>query len=293
MFLKASWKALDLVPAGPFLPHGLALTGDFSGEAQGRWFPEQQLEMTGRAKIGEGRLEWSEGDEGKVSATVKDAELNWLWQGRSLQGEAWLALSDYGRLEGAFRLPLPARLPTAINPKGAIEGRLAGKLKEKGLLAVLLPGMIQESRGALDFDLSVTGPWREPRFGGDLKLTGAGGYLPAAGILLEKVDLQAEFTGDRLRIASFQLRSGPGSLMGDAEVRLDAWRIAGYRANIKGDRFQLVNLPELQMQVKPDLQVEGDLKHLKVRGEVMLPEVLITGKEGASSGGAESGRRDC
>ncbi|BCR05566.1 hypothetical protein DESUT3_26350 [Desulfuromonas versatilis] len=277
---RLDWEQLDLARLRPFLPREVTLEGVLAGQAQGRWLPDGSLEVTGRAGIGGGGLEWQENGEGKISAQLRQAELNWDWRGAALTGGLALALSDYGKLEGEFLLPLAARLPVAIDPQGELRARLAGNMNEKGLLAALLPGVVQESRGELLLDLEMSGPWRQPGLTGELSLAKAGAYLPAAGIQLEGVGLRAGFAGETIRIQAFEARSGKGRLTGEGEIRLSEWRLAGYKAQLGGDRFQLINLPELQVQVKPDLQLEGDLRHLKVRGEVTLPEVLVTGKQG-------------
>ncbi|MFO7983728.1 MAG: translocation/assembly module TamB domain-containing protein [Desulfuromonadales bacterium] len=279
---RMSWEALDLAWLQPFFPPELTFEGMLAGTAQGRWLPDLTLEMTGRSGISDGRLGWQEYDDGEIVAHLRQAEFAWAWKGQSLKAEVVLELPDYGRLEGECQLPLEARLPAVIDPQGELRARLAGEMHEKGLLGALLPGVVQETRGELEAALSLAGTWQDPQFSGGLKLARAGAYLPAAGIQLEGVSLQAEFSDDQLQIESFQVRSGPGQLTGEAEIQFRDWQLAGYRGDIRGERFELINLPELQVQINPDLQLEGDLERLKVRGEVKLPKALVTGKQDRS-----------
>jgi translocation and assembly module TamB len=106
-------------------------------------------------------------------------------------------------------------------------------------------------------------------------LSGAGAYLPAAGVEIQDVEVRAELSGQRLRLVSFSALSGPGRIEGNGEVRLDQWRVVEYQATVKGERFQAVDLPELQLLVSPDLELSGTTERLKVRGTVELPELIL------------------
>jgi translocation and assembly module TamB len=214
-------------------------------------------------------------EEGEVAFALRTAEASWRWEGESLKGDLDLALAEFGRIEGDFSLPLPARIPTSPLPKGPLSVRLRGEMREQGLLSAIFPGLLRESEGELTAQLNIGGTWRSPDLGGRLHLRGAGAYLPAAGIEIGDVEVRAELSGQSVRLVSFSARSGPGRIEGDGEVRLEQWRAAGYRATLKGDRFQLVNLPELQLLVSPDLSLDGTMKKLKVRGEVELPELIL------------------
>jgi translocation and assembly module TamB len=214
-------------------------------------------------------------EEGEVAFTLRTAEANWRWQGESLQGDLDLALTEVGRIEGSFNLPLPARIPTSPLPQGPLSVRLSGEMREQGLLSAIFPGLLRESEGELALQLSIGGTWLSPDLGGRLNLSGAGAYLPAAGIEIEDVEVKAELSGQRLRLVSFSALSGPGRIEGEGEVHLDQWRVAGYRATVKGESFRAVNLPELQLLVSPDLELSGTMEKLKVRGEVVLPELIL------------------
>ncbi|MDP1991054.1 MAG: translocation/assembly module TamB domain-containing protein, partial [Syntrophales bacterium] len=154
---------------------------------------------------------------------------------------------------------------------------LTGQVREKGLLTSLFPGFMQESRGELDADLRVNGTWEEPKIEGSLKLAGAGAYLPTAGIHVKDIRFAMRLEKDLIRIDSFRTTSGPGHIEGTALVRLKGWQVVGYEGRINGERFQTVYLPELQILSTPRLTFEGTPEKLAIRGEVHLPELLISG----------------
>jgi translocation and assembly module TamB len=276
--INLSWDALDLVYLRPWLPCPLTVEGQLSGQIKGEWLPELQLVLGGRTCVAGGNLEWQD-EEGRITAALRTLDLNWVWRNEALSGEFSVMLVDYGQAQGSFRFPLPARLPTAMLSEGPVHGALTTKVQEKGMLAAIFPGLLQESRGELNLKLRVGGTWQTPHFSGSLLLAKAGAYLPAAGIDLKEVGIQARLSKDRIWIDSFEASSGPGRIQGSATMRLSNWSVANYQATLKGKRFQTINLPELQVLSDLKLNVEGTKKELSVRGEVVLSELIVLGRQ--------------
>lgn len=274
--VAAEWTGIDLALLRPWLPATLRLDGHLSGKAAGRLLPERRLDLRGRSTLSGGRLRWQRPG-GEFNVELRNADLAWNWRGETLRGDLAMTLAEYGQARGSFQLPLPARLPAAFDPQGPLQASLSGQVREKGLLTTLFPGLIRESHGELDLNLRAGGKWAEPLFSGELRLAKAGAYLPTAGIHVKDVELAALLTEDAIRVTSFRAASGPGHLEGNAVVQLKGWQIAGYRGNVNGERFQAVYLPELQLLATPRLTFEGTMERLAVRGELRLPELLVTG----------------
>ncbi len=270
------WAGVDLTLLKPWLPRAINLEGRLAGQATGNMLPGQKFTMKGDTTISGGKVRWLK-PEGEIQLNLRSASLSWNWQEEALRGAVTLALMEQGRAQGSFQLPLPARLPASFNRKGPLLATLTGQVMEKGVLASLFPGLIRESRGELDADLRVGGTWEEPTIKGPLKLAKAGVYLPTAGIQVRDVQLAIQLEKDLLRIDSFRAQSGPGHIEGTALVRLKGWQVAGYSGSINGERFQLIYLPELQIQGSPRLTFEGTAEKLAIRGEMLLPEMLIFG----------------
>lgn len=272
------WQRLDLALLRPWLPEGLRLDGAVRGAASGQWLPEQRLSLNGQSSIQDGQLEWRDED-GIVTAPLRTADLNWRWQQQSLSGALELVLGDYGRLAGQFELPLPARIPAQLDPQGPVRLDLSAKLREKGLLTSVFPGLVQESRGQLEADLHAVGSWEQPQFSGRLQLNQAGAYLHSAGIQLRDLELLAHLQGDEVILDSFGAHSGKGQLGGEGRLKLRNWKLASYSGTLRGDNFLAVNLPELQLHLSPNLTVSGDTENLKVRGDLTVPEMLLQGRQ--------------
>jgi translocation and assembly module TamB len=237
-----------------------------------------RLNVRGGVKISQGSLIWK-GKNGVISARLKTADLNLFWLEEELTGEVSLILEKYGHAKGTFKLPLAARFPMTFQAKDPVFFSLEAKVQEKGLVQTLFPDLVQESQGTLDLNLMASGTWKEPRMEGYLKLTGAGAYLPTAGVHIKELGAEVLFTGDQIRVTSFQARSGPGQIEGTVFLQLRDWKLSNFEGHLKGDRFQTVYLPELQVLTSPHLVLEGTEEKLAVHGEILIPELLVLDRQ--------------
>jgi translocation and assembly module TamB len=270
------WGGIDAALLKPWLSSSLNLKGALGGRARGKLLEGQRLELDGGAEFSQGSASW-QGSGGELNANLRSASLAFAWRGAALTGTLSLALAEYGSAQGRLSLPIPARYPVAADPHGALTGSLAGRLQERGFLTSVFPGLVQESRADLDLDLRLGGIWSDPRLEGTLRLAKAGAYLPSAGIHVSDLELSARLEQGLVRIDHFRAVSGKGHLEGSALVQLHGWEVAGYTGTLNGERFQTVYLPELQLTTSPKLKFEGNAERLLVSGELLVPEMLITG----------------
>jgi len=276
--LTAELGGIDLALLKPWLPSDTRLEGHISGRVKGVMLPGQRFELDGNAVLSGGTLHQQRAD-GELKLAFTSATASWGWRGETLAGTLALTMAEYGRVRGNFQLPIAARYPVAINPKGPLRASLSGQVQEKGIITTLFPGLVQESSGELDADLDISGTWERPQMGGKLRLAKAGAYLPTAGIHLKDVQVTARLEKNLILIDSFKAVSGPGHIEGTALITLSGWRVMSYRGTIRGEKFQTVYLPELRMQSTPDLNFEGTPQKLTLRGELRLPDMHITGAQ--------------
>lgn len=274
--LALEWGGIDAALLKPWLPGNLDLDGQFAGRAKGKLMPGKRFDLAGEAEFSQGRARW-QGQTGEVNTNLRNATLNWNWRGETLSGALNMALAENGTAQGSFVLPIPARLPVVPDANGALRGELVGKVQERGFLTAFLPGLVQESHGELDMDLRLGGIWREPRLVGTLQLAKAGAYLPTAGIRVSDLQFTAQLEGDQIRIDNFRAVSGDGHIEGNLLVDLEGWQVAGYSGTLSGERFRTVYLPELQLVTSPQLSFDGGPDNLVLRGELRVPELLISG----------------
>lgn len=262
----------------PWLPAGLSLDGGLTVSSSGEWLPGSIFRLKGTATVGRGSLVRQQ-EGGVLRVSFQGAALAWDWRDEALGGSVSLDLAETGRVRSEFRIPLPARLPISVNPDGAVALNLDGRLHENGLLTALFPGMLQESKGELEVEARAGGTWRKPDLTGRVLLSGAGASLPRAGVTLSDVRVTARLERDTVLVDSWSARSGAGTITGSASLRLREWRPAEYRGTIRGENFRLIYLPELQVVGSPRLDFTGTRDKVTVRGDLVIPELLVTGSK--------------
>ena len=267
--VSAAWEGIELRQLNPWLPETLTVDGRWQGDVAGRWQAGTALQLAGKTWIEDGALQW-QGVDGLIRLPLRQAELTGSWQAGWAQGELHLALAEHGRIDGHFRLPL-----LTDNPDAPLQAAAHFTLDELGLLATLLPGATNETHGKLQGDLRLAGSRRQPQLYGRLALSGAGADVPALGLKLREVELDAAFDDTTVKIERLQLVSGKGRLEGHGELQLAGWRPQRWSLNLKGKDIELVNLPEITLEVTPDVQLSGTSERLVVRGEVLVPNLLI------------------
>lgn len=275
---RISADGLDAAFFKPLLPDALDMTGSLSGTAAGRLLPRSHVDAAGEVRLIGGVFSLRD-EKGRLTAKAERAQLRWAWREQTLSGDLDLRLSEHGTLATDFRLPVPARLPTSVEGGGPVRLAVRADMREKGVLSALFPGLVQESRGHLELNGDASGTWDNPRVNGTLKVGGAGATLPATGIRVSDVTMEARFEDREIRVISFKAVSGPGRIEGSGTLRLGDRGIRHVEAKLSGERFQTVRLPEMEMLASPDLTFEGAPKALKVRGGIVIPELLIRGGE--------------
>lgn len=271
-------SGIDLALFKPWFPPDTVLEGHISGRARGSMLPGQRFELDGTASVSGGKLHQQRPD-GELNLAFASATASWGWRGETLSGDLSLTMAEYGQARGNFKLPVPARFPVAVNPTGPIRASLVGKVQEKGIITAMFPGLVQESSGDLDADLGISGTWEAALVEGKLQLAKAGAYLPTAGIHLKDVQLTARLKKNLIIIDSFKAVSGPGHIEGTALISLTGWQVTNYRGTIRGENFQAVFFPELQVLSTPNLTFEGTPQKITMRGELRLPDVHIIGAQ--------------
>jgi translocation and assembly module TamB len=269
-------NGLDIQSLNPLLPEGASFDGVIRGHSSGYWQEDGQIFLEGQVGLSESDLVWHS-PEGQIDVTMRQADLEWQWQGDHLTGSLTLLLAEEGELRGRWQLPLPARWPVRLDEDGALQAELQGEMRATGLIVAFAPGMIQDLQGQIKSDLQINGTWQDPDFSGRMALTGASAYLPTSGVTLEDLNLQVALLSDKLEIEEFTLRSGPGTMRGTGWLGFDQWKLERYQLNVEGERLQVYNFPELQILCSPDLTLTGDPEGIHLLGSLLIPEMSVLG----------------
>ncbi|NLW36218.1 MAG: hypothetical protein GXY80_12195 [Syntrophorhabdus aromaticivorans] len=271
--MRSSWQDIDVSFIRTWLPAALEMKGKLSGRVAGRLLDGARFELSGETTMAGGVIAW-QGGEGVIQAAAERVGAEFAWSKSVLQGSMDVRFPAHGSVQSTFRVPAAARFPLRIDKGGATRITARGDIREKGIVSAFFPGLVEESKGRFSFEVTRSGTWEVPDMQGNVRLQNAGAYLPSAGVRIKDVGLEALLTKDRIDITSFRSRSGPGEVHGSWILWLKGWGVSRFKGNIKGNRFQIAYLPELQVLANPDLAFEGDGEKLTVSGSVVIPEAL-------------------
>jgi translocation and assembly module TamB len=276
--LRASWENVDIAPFRAFLPEALSLKGSLSGEIEGSLLPGKAVNAAGRAQITQGSVAWARRN-GSASVAIQTGSAGFSWTGRELKGEVNLTLAAYGKIAGTFSVPLPARLPPAFIADGPFNLALSGEVREKGLLAAAVPGLVQGTRGIIAIDVRGSGTWRAPKLAGSASLKDGSVLLPAAGIRVEKITVEAELAGDSMHASRIRAESGGGWVEIGVDARLTGGHLS-YEGSIRGEGFQALNRSDVRIYASPRITFRGNSAVFSARGDIVIPQMAIYGTEG-------------
>jgi translocation and assembly module TamB len=277
--IKLSWNDLDVAIFKQWLPRAFDVKGKLSGAIQGKLLPGSFFEFSGDSRMSDSSFTWSN-EGGIITSSAENASIEFYWKDRGLRGNLDVRFPSHGKVRSTFTIPIPAKFPLEIDKTGNVDIEAQGEIRERGIVSSLLPGLIEESKGQLSFELKRTGTWEKADIKGRLRLDNAAAYLPATGTRIKDGTMEAVFAQDRVEVTSFTAKSGPGKLEGTAIFWLRKLGIDRFKARLGGERFQAIYLPELQVMTSPDLTIEGEGNRFKINGSVRVPEALL--REGGS-----------
>ena len=79
-----------------------------------------------------------------------------------LKGRVDVKFPSHGKVNGNFNLPVSAHFPVKIARTSAVNMQLSGEIREKGIISSIFPGLVEESKGHLIFDVTRKGTWDMP-----------------------------------------------------------------------------------------------------------------------------------
>ncbi len=184
------------------------------------------------------------------------------------------------RFDGTIRLAATdaagSRANVSIDRRGTPEwkampltGKAHAETRELGFLPILFP-QIDRASGRLTSDVQLAGTLGTPEINGSLVIDD--GALDAYTTNMQLRDLKArvDLKGNGLTLAA-SVRAGPGTATLDGEM---AWRDRAPHGKLtfKGQDLELVNVPEAQVRVSPDLRFRIEGREIGVDGAVRIPK---------------------
>ncbi len=277
---------LPLALLDPLLPGGAQVSGPLDGSFQLQRDANGRQSGSAQLRLGPGSLHPGQAAAEARVVTHRGGELNLHLEDERLAGELALQLEQEGTLAGQITLrPFALAHPGA--PDTAIGGDLRLKLPDLGLIAALLP-RLGIGPGTLQAHLALGGTLAAPRLQGEATLEAQQIEVGAAGITLKALSLRATSDDGRRWQVSGSTTSGGGKLAVEGVTELDPARGWPTRLQVRGERFEAVNLRDYWALVSPDLTLQLERGRFSVDGALAVPEAQIRPRRGGSEAQTES-----
>ena len=187
-------------------------------------------------------------------------------QGERRADEAQLALTARSA-EG--HLQAEANIDRLRTDRPTLTGQLSLDVPDIGFIDPLLP-RVTVAGGALTAEARVGGYLDAPEINGTAVLDKGLLKIPDLGLELNAIALRAQGDGTRVALNG-TAHSGKGEVRLDGRLLLDPEQGWPFDLALKGERFAIARLPDIEILANPDLRAEGSLQRVAVSGSVLDP----------------------
>jgi translocation and assembly module TamB len=265
--LDASGLPLKILAAG--LPRRSEYSGVLSMRANASADTGKLWTGEAEATLADGVFRY-EKPNGKIeSITVGSGEAHFTAVPERFEGTLRLAATEAAGLTANVSIDRRASADWKAMP---LSGKAHAETRELGFLPILFP-QIDRATGRLTSDVQLAGTLGAPEINGSLLIED--GALDAYTTNMQLRDLKArvELKGNGLTLSA-SVRAGSGTATLDGQM---AWRDRAPhgRFKFKGTDLELVNVPEAQVRVSPDLTFRIEGREIGVDGAVRIPKALL------------------
>lgn len=297
LFARGAWSQGDTTrvavelnefPMAAFqsrFPAGTRITGTLDGGADARIDANGVVTARAGFQTGPGRItlggKWVD-YHGNIAARADGAGVTGALDVSLMHDREEIALVD-----GDVRIPgyVIGRDSLGTQP---IDGTLDLDCRDiTPLLAVMAPDLASNTEGTLTARLSTQGNAGDFRLAGNVELANARFDL-RSGLKLREVGLRLDADGSgRVAVEGGATSGGGRVTVSAASSRGGDARLSG-NFRVRGERFQVMNQPEAQVFVTPDIDVRLQDRELNITGDVRVPYTRIELAEVPSTAVAQS-----
>ena len=206
-----------------------------------------------------------------ISMALRDGKVDVIYDNDNLSANWHLGVGA-NDLQGSLLIP---RKALDADPMTApLKGAIKIVVPELNLISAFLPD-IQKIDGNVDVALNLDGTLGDPSVKGHALIKSSEILIPRAGLKLRDLNMELKGNGGEKLLISGGVHSGEGELNLLGDVLLNADQGWPAKISLKGQAFQLANLPEAQVEITPDLTLESNKDLIKIRGRLGVPVALI------------------
>ena len=258
---------LELATLKPLLPPELQVDGVYQLAAS---FADLSREPRGAAVLTGGtthvRVAFAEAQ--AFATDITEARASATLDANRLELNATIASSNGGHTH------LGAVIDDLRKRDSPISGGVALEWPDLGFLTLLSPELGQVG-GSLTLDLDIGGTVAMPTVDGRGGWTGGRVAVPEWGLVVEQIEATATSRDGRALAFDATGKAGDGELKLTGTTTLDPALGWPTRLKLGGTAVEAVRLPDAQIFVSPDLDIDVALPDVRVTGTVLVPRAAI------------------
>jgi len=281
--IQARLEQLPLNIVAAFLPQISKLTGNVNAKVAATLRPDGTIasDVTVNVSPGELTANLAENDIKKFSYQGGSLKLKMAKNG--LATDLDFKLLDKTSIGGTLKLPRFTKLP--LSGEQPIQGQIKATFADMDIIPIFAP-QVEDSKGQVNMDMKLDGTLFAPQLQGQILLQNGAAHIIDLGIEIK--DLNVKITGEGREPLQMHvsMKSGDGDINIDGTTNLRSatdWKVD---LQIKGQNFEVVNIPDAWALASPDIKVSATPGRVEATGIVNIPEATITPAGVGSGSGA-------
>ncbi len=254
----------------PFLPPDLQITGAVGGTFAGTGSPTGVVTANLDLRPGPGEIRYPVKGGQTAQIRFDQGTVRMVAGADGLTGHADLTFVNTGALRADLRLPQYNKIGAPLQTQ-AVSGRIVANFSNLGMVEAFVPDF-DNTRGALNADLTIGGTVAKPAVNGAVQLQQAQVDVPKYGLQVRQIQLTAKAVGSGPIQLQGSARSGTGNVTIGGGVALDG---SPSKITIEGRNFLASNTKEIKAIVSPSLQVALNGPRMDVTGDITIPELTV------------------
>lgn len=166
----------------------------------------------------------------------------------------------------------------SLSAEGALEGNANASLNDLGWLEAFVPDAT-DIGGSLTARVDLGGSLDQPSLAMDVALVDGQATVTPLGVTFSAINTRIRSQDNERIELSASVNSEQGSLNLNGQVDSPFATSRHLQAQLTGDRFQLVDLPDLTVAISPQLAVTADESRIDVTGDLRIPTLVLTLRE--------------
>jgi len=261
---------VPLTLAQHWLPEGLSLLGALSAKGQLSFFNEA-LSANINANIVDGLVRVGENDSVQHELRFKTPKLQFEYADDQLISQIQISTAETDFITANI-------YADRANVKGVrlLSGAINAKVADMSLLDSFVAD-IEKLQGVFIADLALSGNTDKPVITGLAQWENGQFDVPRLGNSFKNIQLQVKSADEQAQrlLLNLAVNSGSGILTGVGHLDLLPQQQFPLQLHLKGEHFQLAQLPEAEVIISPDVQVSKQGMVSKIEGVLKIDKAEI------------------